>query len=177
MAKNENRKMRKEAEVTNEPWAPTQPYLNDIMGQAQNLYQSGGVQQNPWMQPTAEGAYLGDNNPYLATMYQGGADDIQRRVNSLHSGMGRYGSETHQDALADNLGQFYASIYAPAYESERNRQYGAQQEMYTDADALSWYQNMIGANAGLGGTQVQYGRKTPIKDLLGGIAGIAGAII
>lgn len=86
-----------------------------------NTAMNGNDPASGYLDETARGDFLGGANPYLNTLYQGAADDIENRTKSLFSGMGRYGSEVHQDALTDSLGQTYAGIYAPAYENERNR--------------------------------------------------------
>ena len=75
---------------------------------------------------TVQGDYLGaDNNPYLSALFDTAADKVQSRVDSPFIGAGRYGSGAHAGSVADSLGGLAASIYAPAYESERKLQAGA----------------------------------------------------
>lgn len=85
---------------------------------------------------TARGDYLGQNNQFLNGMYQRGADDILARTKSAYSGMGRYGSGPMDRAIGDSTGNLFSSIYAPAYESERNRMTGAQGQL--TGNALNW---------------------------------------
>lgn len=179
MAKN-NRKNRLQpvAQTVNEPWAPTQPYLQDILGQASDMYGSGNAGQNQWLQPTAEGAYLGNNgNPFLEQLYSQGADDVQRRIASTYSGMGRYGSEAHDEALGRSLSGLYSGIYAPAYESERNRQFQAQASMQTPQDTLSWYTNLVNGIGGMGGTSTDLEKNRPFLNFIKAIATGVGAAI
>lgn len=168
-------------QVSNEPWSGQQPHLQNLMGDAQALYQSG-VGQNlypgnqvapfapqtqmgfdmlmnraggtvgqemmggylgqsmanngtPQMAATSQGAFLG-SNPYLDQVYDKGAgqimDQYQQEImpglNATFGGAGRANSGMHQlyageaaGEAMDSLGNLSASIYAPAYEAERDR--------------------------------------------------------
>ena len=177
MAKNNRKnKLQPVAETVQQPWEPTRPYLKDILGQAEGMHQSGQAGQNPWLQPTAEGAYLGNNgNPYLQQLYSQGADDIQRRIASTYSGMGRYASGAHDEALGRSLGSLYTGINAPAYESERGRQFQAQAAMQTPQDVMSWYTDLVNSIGGMGGTATQFEKNTPFLNFIKAIATGVGA--
>jgi hypothetical protein len=99
--------------------------------------QSPGVPST--LRDAAAGGYLG-SNPYLDDVYDASAsrmteqftDSVLPALNAAFSNSGRTGSgiqaELATDAageLTDSLGQLGASIYAPAYESERDRMMSA----------------------------------------------------
>ena len=67
----------------------------------------------------------GAENPYLDRMYTQGAERVANDVNTQFAKAGRLGSGAYTEALGDSLGNLYTSIYAPAYETERNRQMSA----------------------------------------------------
>lgn len=118
---------------------------------------------------TAYGGFLG-SNPYLDSVYDRGASqitdsfnqEIMPGLNATFGGGGRADSGLHQlyageaaGEAQDALGNLAASIYAPAYESERDRMMGA-------AGDLS--QQALGA-AGLMPTYDQM-QRTNIQDVL-----------
>ena len=182
-------KMQETQQVVSTPWPESQPYLKDIMQEAQGAYDAGAGQQywpgetyvpmgpageqalqkfesianqgnpnlpqaqgalgqiltsgppstmgdyralladaeagNPelgYLRPTAEGAYLGEPNPFLADMYSSAADDITNRLKTMAVASGRYGNNNWMTgAFGDSLGGLYSSMYVPAYEAERDR--------------------------------------------------------
>lgn len=67
--------------------------------------------------------YGGASNPYLDSVFNRGADAITQRLQSSFAGSGR-NIDAASPVAADELGSLYAGIYAPAYENERQRQYG-----------------------------------------------------
>lgn len=67
----------------------------------------------------------GAENPYLDRMYEQGAERVMNDVNTQFAKAGRLGSGAYTEALGDSLGNLYTNIYAPAYETERNRQMSA----------------------------------------------------
>jgi hypothetical protein len=205
-----------------DPWAPAQPYLQQIMGQGANLYNTGAGSQT-WggpltaamsgqtktginaltdtamgMQPTAgqplaygqglianngltagydqpKGIYgnvaqaagqptasatnLGGmasgadagKNPYLLQMLQDNTDRIGNRVASQMSGMGRYGSFGHGDAMARSITAANAPILSSAYENDRNRMLSASGQI--DASNNAAQATQMGAAQGLTGIQ------------------------
>lgn len=93
----------------------------------------------------------GADNPHLRGLFDQGADMVRNAVGTQFAQAGRFGSgAAHTGALSRELGNLYTSIYAPAYEAERNRGLQAQQTIGALSDA--------GANRTLQGA-----------DLLGGI--------
>lgn len=97
---------------------------------------------SPGTDPMAYTAYGGflNNNPYLDAVFNKGAGDITDRlvdevmpgINATFGAGQRYSSELQNDLTskaigetADALGGLYGSIYAPAYEAERDRMMGA----------------------------------------------------
>lgn len=117
------------------------------LGEAQGIAGSAGMGSLPTMQPldptaqaqlsqTAQGDFLG-SNPYLDDMYQNAASRVQENfmdtvmpgINATFGGAGRTGSNIHQemaldaaDELGESLSGLASDIYAPAYETERDRQ-------------------------------------------------------
>jgi hypothetical protein len=205
-----------------DPWAPAQPYLQQIMGQGANLYNQGagsqtwggpltaplssqtrygisnltdtaralqpnaaapanygtGVIQSGGLnsgydkpmgiygdvaqaagQPTASAQNLGGmasgadagQNPYLLQMLQDNTDRIGNRVASQMSGMGRYGSFGHGDALARSITSANAPILSSAYENDRNRMLQASGQI--DASNAQAANTQMGAAQGLTGIQ------------------------
>ena len=222
MAKGTKGQMKPVQETSSSPWEGAQPYLNDVMSQAQKMFKSGQNQSFPtgdwfaglgdtsqagidsinqtagggvqnldaangaiggilngstsidpsqwqaiynqamgpdaasqFMTNTAQGDFLGGANPYLNTLYQGAADDIENRTRSLYSGLGRYGSDVMQNDLTDSLGKTYAGIYAPAYENERNRMLQAAGMLGNQQTAnMGIASGAAGGMAGIGGQNV-----------------------
>lgn len=158
-----------------DPWAPAQPYLRDVMGKAQGLYNSGSTvaPQNPTLlsgyqnmlntanySPSTTNASMGlmndtiggkyfNNNPYLDAAYDKAASKVTDSVNSNFSMAGRYGSGAHTGVLGDSLGDMATNLYGSAYQTERQNQLSAGQ-FAPQLDAA--YQNMLfnNANARLG---------------------------
>lgn len=74
---------------------------------------------------TIGGQFLGPN-PYLDSVINQGANQIQNQVQSRFAGSGRnVGGPAAQRQFADTLTQFAAPLYAQNYESERGRQQNA----------------------------------------------------
>ena len=127
------------------PYAPAQPALNQIIGEAGNLYNQGvqgsgyvapttqttqGIAQqelmanaaNTQLQDTLAGNYL---NPFLSPMLQGSANSIATAVNSEFSGAGRTpGSAMNQQQILSGITQEALPLAFDSYERERNRQLG-----------------------------------------------------
>lgn len=135
-------------QTTSEPWKPAQPYVTDVMQQAQQAYGQSGIgtttnnalnqieqmagQGSPGVDAANQyntsvlgGQYLNEGNPYLDRIWSDQADQITNRTKSLFSGMGRYGSEPMQNELAQSLGSLHSQLYGGAYEAERGRMTGA----------------------------------------------------
>ena len=98
------------------------PNLQAGQNALNNVLTGSVITGQQYLEPTARGDYLAENNPYIADMYQRGADDLTNRMKTIAVGSGRYGSDWFGDTLGQNLGNLYSSIYAPAYEAERGRQ-------------------------------------------------------
>lgn len=137
--------------TTSEPWAAAQPYLQDVMQQTQQQYQSnpGGIgattndalnqiQQmagqgspgvdaaNGYNTNVLNGQYLNEgSNPYLSQIWNDQADQITNRMKDMYSGMGRYGSEPMQNELVQSLGSLHSQLYGGQYNAERDRQTSA----------------------------------------------------
>jgi len=90
-----------------------------------NMQTTAGIGQ---LQSTANGDLIGQN-PYLDRMFQSGSNQIQNAVNANFSAAGRYGSGAHQGAMAQGMGDLYSSIYAPAYQQERQNQLTAANQL------------------------------------------------
>ncbi len=77
---------------------------------------------------TVSGQYLSpDSNPYLPFFVQKGFEQVVPHVNTTATQAGRYGSDAWGQLLGRAMGETVAGIYAPAYESERQRQIQALQ--------------------------------------------------
>ena len=131
--------------TTVNPYAPAQPALNQIIGEAGNLYNQGvaasgyvapttqttqGIAQqelmanaaNTQLQDTLAGNYL---NPFLSPMLQGSANQIATAVNSEFSGAGRTpGSAMNQQQILSGITQEALPMAFDSYERERQRQLG-----------------------------------------------------
>ena len=128
-----------------DPYAPAQPALNQIIGEAGNLYNQGvaasgyvapttqttqGIAQqelmanaaNTQLQDTLAGNYL---NPFLSPMLQGSANQIATAVNSEFSGAGRTpGSAMNQQQILSGITQEALPYAFDQYDKERQRQLG-----------------------------------------------------
>lgn len=78
--------------------------------------------QNLGSNPFATGAGI---NPYLDSVFNTAADSTQNRLASEFAHAGRLNTGSHQQARSQELQNLAAGIYAPGYEAERSRQYGA----------------------------------------------------
>ena len=109
----------------------------------------GGQAGSRQLDATARGDYLG-SNPFLDSAYDRAANRVSSQfnetvlpgINTTFGGAGRAGSPSHERSvqqaaggLGESLSDLGASIYAPAYEAERGRQFsaGSQQAGYQDA--------------------------------------------
>jgi hypothetical protein len=77
-----------------------------------------------YLNPIA-GGQARQSNPYLDEVIRRSSDDIGNSVNLQASAAGRYGSGTHQGALADAVGDMSANL--------RYQDYGAQQQRQDNA--------------------------------------------
>ena len=128
-----------------DPYAPAQPALNQIIGEAGNLYNQGvgaagyvapsqqttdGIAQqevmanaaNTQLANTLSGNYL---NPFLSPMLQGAANDIATSVNSEFSAAGRTpGSMMNQQQILGGITDAALPYAFDQYDKERSRQLG-----------------------------------------------------
>ncbi len=127
------------------PYAPAQPALNQIIGEAGNLYNQGvsaagyvapssqttaGLANqevmanaaNTQLADTLSGKYL---NPFLSPMLQGAANDIATSVNSEFSVAGRTpGSAMNQQQILGGITEAALPYAFDQYDKERSRQLG-----------------------------------------------------
>lgn len=133
--------------VNSQPWEAQQNSLKNLFSRAEGLYQQGPVQYYPGdtranMSPTTQGALEGitargmNGSPlnaaaggYVTDTLAGkylnqdapGLDSVLNRArtaaNSTYAGLGRYGSGSHDTAVADSVGQ----ILFQNYNQERDR--------------------------------------------------------
>lgn len=123
------------------PWEGLTPYLGDLYGQAQNIYQRG-PQQSQYMD--ALGGYAMNNlnpgmqvNPMLNQMFNQAANRIGEQfrtsvlpgVHSAFSGAGRTGGGLHTQAVGQAAGRFgdtlsnlATNLYGGAFEDAARRQ-------------------------------------------------------
>ena len=126
-----------------QPYAPARPALNQIIGEAGNLYNQGvgaagyvapsaqttqGLAQqevmanasNTQLADTLGGNYL---NPFLSPMLQGAANDIATSVNSEFSAAGRTpGSGMNQQQILGGITEAALPYAFDQYDKERSRQ-------------------------------------------------------
>lgn len=139
-----------------DPWSGAQPYVTDVLSEAQNLYRSNtpgyypgstlaaqspetqagigalasrGMTGSPLLQGaqaqqlgTINGAY---NDPNQNAVYNNVASHVLPSVNSQFSAAGRYGSNSHQNQLTDQLTNAFAPYASQNWNAERNRQEAA----------------------------------------------------
>ena len=108
-------------------WNPAMPYAANAAQGGLNNQNTGGLEQ-----------FGGASNPYLDQMFSRGAEQVSNAVNGNFAQAGRFGpNAAHTGALTQGIGDLYTSIYAPAYETERNRGLQAQTALagYGDANA------------------------------------------
>ena len=128
---------------TNQPYAPAQPALNQIISEAGNLYNQGvgaagyvapstqttqGLAQqevmagaaNQQLADTLSGKYL---NPFLQPMLQGSANEIATAVNQEFTGAGRTpGSGMNQQQILGGITEAALPYAFDQYNTERQRQ-------------------------------------------------------
>jgi hypothetical protein len=94
-------------------------------------------------------------NPYLQQVFDTAANATQNRKASEFAMAGQYGSPQHQGSRSEELQTLAASIFAPGYEAERQRQYGAAEA------GLDRGFNQMEANLGrqFAGTEADLGRQ------------------
>lgn len=151
------------------PWDPAQPYLKDILEQAEGLNAGGNPLANPAMEATAAGEFMPGNNEWLEGMYASGADDITNRLKDIWSSKGRYNSEAMSKDISGSLGNFRNQLFAPAFEAERGRQFQAGAMAPTEGDELDWYTRLISGIGGMGGTSLEPDR--PFARFIGAALG------
>lgn len=108
-------------------WNPAMPYAANAAAGGLDNQNLGGLSQ-----------FGGASNPYLDSMFSRGAEQVSNAVNANFAQAGRFGANAaHSGALTQGIGDLYTSIYAPAYETERNRGLQAQTALagYGDANA------------------------------------------
>ena len=128
---------------TNQPYAPAQPALNQIISEAGNLYNQGvgaagyvapstqttqglAAQEvmagsaNQQLADTLSGKYL---NPFLSPMLQGSANEIATAVNQEFTGAGRTpGSGMNQQQILGGITEAALPYAFDQYNTERQRQ-------------------------------------------------------
>ncbi len=102
--------------------APLAP-LSQASQQAMSTIEGGGIQA-PTSSIFARGASI---NPYLNQLFNTSADATQNRLATEFSmsGAGGLNSPSHQQSRSQELQTLAGSIFAPGWEAERQRQYGA----------------------------------------------------
>tara|TARA_R110000765_G_scaffold231882_1_gene335325 strand:+ start:145 stop:849 length:705 start_codon:yes stop_codon:yes gene_type:complete len=130
---------------TNQPYAPAQPALNQIISEAGQIYGQGvgaagyvapsaqttqglaaqetmGTAANQQLADTLSGKYL---NPFLSPMLQGSANQIATAVNQEFTGAGRTpGSGMNQQQILSGITAEAMPYAFDQYEKERQRQLG-----------------------------------------------------
>ncbi len=130
--------------VNNSPWKGQVPYLDKLFKRAENLYQAGPIQYYPgqtvadfspgqtqaldatinrglqgsdlnrasggYLKDVLGGKYLNQENPHFQTV----ANRARNAADSTYAGAGRYGSASHDTAVADSVG-------ALAYQDYQNQ--------------------------------------------------------
>ena len=143
-----------------------------LVPQAQAVMsESRAGMQNPYLAGLQQTAAGGATNPYLDQLYQTASRPMTEQFQNVTApgivsraiGTGRMGSGatasqmgSAADILGRNLAGLSASIYAPAYESERQRQFGAQQSL-AGFGAGETAQRMAAAQMAPGLAQADYG--------------------
>ena len=122
----------------NTPWAPQQPYLQDIFSQGQNLYNqnlpltpnlSAQTQQGMGLLGQASplpGQYATDvlsgkyldpsSDPYLQSTYNQAVQSANNAINSNFAGNNRYGSGAHNAAIASADTNLANNLFGGAYQ-------------------------------------------------------------
>lgn len=137
-----SKKQNQTVTTNNEPWRPQQPYLTDIFGKGQGIYNANpsGMNQatqmgvNALMRPdpnimagagllggTLNGSYL-NSNPYLDQTFNHAASAVGNNIAGRFAAGGRYGSGAMYNALGDSMGNLANDIYGGNYQAERGRQ-------------------------------------------------------
>lgn len=173
------------------PFAPFSDVSQTAIGQAQSIYPQAGQ----LLGQTLGGEFLGDANPYLQDVVGRASRDVMSGLNATFGGAGRTGGGLHQQALGTALGDVATSVYAPAYEQERQRMsqamFGAPsliqgqlgtgqiieskdlEEQLAPYTNLQRYMDIVGGG-GYGGTQsTPVEGRAPLSGALGGA--LAGA--
>lgn len=133
------------------PWGAVQPYLQQVFGRAQDLYQTQpaispysqqaidamaarGARGSPTSQAMAQnltdtlnGRYLDpSSNPYLAQAVSDALGQAKSQVVSLYGGQGTPGEQLNNSGFQEQLTRTLANtalpIYAQNYAAERNNQ-------------------------------------------------------
>jgi len=127
--------------------------------------------QNPYLAGLQQTAAGGATNPYLDQLYQTASRPmteqfqnvtapgiVSRAIETGRMGSGATASQmgSAADILGRNLAGLSARIYAPAYESERQRQFGAQREL-AGLGARQGAQRMAAAQMAPALAQADYG--------------------
>jgi hypothetical protein len=143
--------------------------LNDVQRNAMNL-----------LNPIASGAQL-TGNPYLEDMISRGSQDIGNAGNLMASAAGRYGSDSHAQALGKNIADFAGNTRFNDYSQQQARRDSAISQL-TGIGNQADSQYQFGANRQLAGLQGvagmgnqannQYGEG--VNRQLAGLAGISG---
>ncbi|MGB1215596.1 MAG: hypothetical protein ACPG4X_19655 [Pikeienuella sp.] len=128
----------------------------DTSGSTRDLYAGiGGASAGPSyaennLADMASGQYLQSGNPYYRERLDKNIADSNAMIRSAFSGMGRYGSEANQDAIADNT----SNMLLAGLESDWNRNLGA---MLTANQQMDTARN-AGLDRSLSATDRLYGQ-------------------
>lgn len=101
---------------------------NDVYGRVGGL-SSAAPQQNMDVLQRLGGMTGSSINPELRAMLDDQSSRIANKVNSSFSGMGRYGSVGHEDALARSIGAATQPVLAQSWENQQNRAQQANQQI------------------------------------------------
>lgn len=105
------------------------PYVTNNLNRAQDV--RNGLDVSPIgdagtaeLMKTINGGYL-TSNPYLDQIYDHASKLIGAGVDSRFESSGRYGSNSHAEALAEPLAGLAGNLYGGNYSAERGRQAAA----------------------------------------------------
>lgn len=145
-----------------DPWSGQQPYLRDIFGQAQNIYNAGAYQgpfvgaesqysnQGRQMVSDLASGKIGPSvgtNPYFKSAMDDALGMARSSFAGQYGGTGgqNLGNSGYQEALARGLGATATNAYSNAYQGELDNMYrgasalmgaGASEEARNQAEAM-----------------------------------------
>lgn len=106
-----------------------------LSGQLQSIINNGGYNDNQQtalngIRDTATGTFDINSNPAYAEVRQRAMDAAANSSNLMASGAGRYGSGTHQNALANAVGGVAANMDVGEYRNWQDRQDAARTQLF-----------------------------------------------